>query len=723
MCSEKIILRAPVIYFSWADNVPVWYKDTKRKTTIPFKLNNFFLPEVDGVRYLLSSESSIRNYEVNVGWDVDITYGIPLKLYHEITYRLKLTDLPLYERLESVDKLAPIFHQLHFELTKFNNEEVSKEIWEALITGKIEKAEEILCEQVEQHNTAFFEFGLLKEFQNEYEEAIEYYNKSILIEPSNSVFQEKLGYAYLQQNSINKAMECFINVLKGDTNKISQLCIPLTQAKIGEISRNLPNGKKVSQKYFIEALKNYEKIARKTIEEYGLLHRDFDELWIWMAEISWSVGEFNKANNFYKNAITYIEEVLKRSRFTYYRNQNPRPARIQFTYGADWSVGDWLAFKHEYKKLVLNYENNIEKDVRQNNDLVTLAAWINLGKFWDALHEQGKAYSYFRKVVEHSEYNQKQEDKPLSAALRWHYHGIASHYLGDYDDAYNYIKKALEIDLKIFNKDHQNIANHYRNLGIILKFQGEYEDAISYLELATAIELKTRNKHHPYIVQNYSDMARTYSAFCQSRKVDEPEKKAKFRLKAIQNYYFGLSGNQDIFGSDDFIVGKNWENLANEFKFMECNWLAVKYFRNAANIFKRKIYGWDIVGEEKSYIKRQFSKYSTFEKKIVYDNTIPFEQLLECKEKPLLGVLYDKENHKVTGIMPNSSAEKSGIKEGDLITFIDDNRVNSDETLAKILDRKKLGDQINVTIIRGKNEIQKKIILESYDFMKSITSL
>ena len=66
----------------------------------------------------------------------------------------------------------------------------------------------------------------------------------------------------------------------------------------------------------------------------------------------------------------------------------------------------------------------------------------------------------------------------------------------------------------------------------------------------------------------------------------------------------------------------------------------------------------------------------------------------------------------VVGIYQNSSAEKIGLKKGDVIISFDDKKVNTIEELSHILENHKVGDTVPIKYVRnGTDKIETKIKL------------
>ena len=64
-------------------------------------------------------------------------------------------------------------------------------------------------------------------------------------------------------------------------------------------------------------------------------------------------------------------------------------------------------------------------------------------------------------------------------------------------------------------------------------------------------------------------------------------------------------------------------------------------------------------------------------------------------------------------VIPNSPAEKAGIKNGDIILEIDGNKITPQNTLAQQVRLKKVGDKIKLKILRGKETITVEVQLGS----------
>lgn len=78
----------------------------------------------------------------------------------------------------------------------------------------------------------------------------------------------------------------------------------------------------------------------------------------------------------------------------------------------------------------------------------------------------------------------------------------------------------------------------------------------------------------------------------------------------------------------------------------------------------------------------------------------------ESENKAMLGVTTEKtdEGVEIQDVTDGSAAEKAGLKEDDIITKIDDQKVSDPDDLSKAIGKHKPGDKVKVTFLRDKKE-------------------
>lgn len=86
-------------------------------------------------------------------------------------------------------------------------------------------------------------------------------------------------------------------------------------------------------------------------------------------------------------------------------------------------------------------------------------------------------------------------------------------------------------------------------------------------------------------------------------------------------------------------------------------------------------------------------------------------------DRPYLGVRYtvSTDGAHVVDVIAGSPAESSGIKTGDIITELDGQKIKSDDDqqLAKIISEKKIGDTIQVKLLRDKETVTLNVTLQA----------
>jgi serine protease Do len=88
----------------------------------------------------------------------------------------------------------------------------------------------------------------------------------------------------------------------------------------------------------------------------------------------------------------------------------------------------------------------------------------------------------------------------------------------------------------------------------------------------------------------------------------------------------------------------------------------------------------------------------------------------EDQNRAMLGVVTEKvdEGVKVQEITKESAAAKAGLKEGDIITKLDEKKIEDPDALAKAVKEHKPGDKVTVTYLRDKKENKASAELSKY---------
>ena len=87
-------------------------------------------------------------------------------------------------------------------------------------------------------------------------------------------------------------------------------------------------------------------------------------------------------------------------------------------------------------------------------------------------------------------------------------------------------------------------------------------------------------------------------------------------------------------------------------------------------------------------------------------NDNDMKMLYEDGNTAMLGVVTENEDEglRITDITEGSGADKAGLKEDDIITKVDDKKVDDPDDLTKLIRSHKPGDKVNITYLRDKKE-------------------
>jgi len=99
--------------------------------------------------------------------------------------------------------------------------------------------------------------------------------------------------------------------------------------------------------------------------------------------------------------------------------------------------------------------------------------------------------------------------------------GNLHHQLANYQEALEYLERALANDLKTFGEAHPKVAETRNNLGKVWGSLGKYHKAIDYFEQALASYLKTYGKDHPEIAETRNNLGLVWRSLGKYRKAIE----------------------------------------------------------------------------------------------------------------------------------------------------------------------------------------------------------
>lgn len=178
----------------------------------------------------------------------------------------------------------------------------------------------------------------------------------------------------------------------------------------------------------------------------------------------------------------------------------------------------------------------------------TNAAWLDETAWFvtEYLADYDNALEYLNKALEIrlSSSGETHPDVALS------YNNISSVYrnLGDFENAMEYGNKALEIRLSVFGRNHHDVALSYNNIGTLYADLGDYGKASEYFNKALEIWLSVLGDNNLEIATCYNNIGMVYS------KQDDSE-------KALECYNKALEMRLSIFGENHPDVALIYNNI------------------------------------------------------------------------------------------------------------------------------------------------------------------
>jgi tetratricopeptide (TPR) repeat protein len=150
------------------------------------------------------------------------------------------------------------------------------------------------------------------------------------------------------------------------------------------------------------------------------------------------------------------------------------------------------------------------------------------------LHSYEKAILYFEEALKLSRQLGDQTAESLNLA------NIAHVYLniGEYANAERFFQQSIEIETKIFGRNHPNVAYGLKGLGILYTRQGKYDEAETTFKQVLVIEENVFGPEHPDLVDTLERLALVYSQRSEYSKAEALYKRAL----AIREKIHGSNG-------------------------------------------------------------------------------------------------------------------------------------------------------------------------------------
>ena len=210
---------------------------------------------------------------------------------------------------------------------------------------------------------------------------------------------------------------------------------------------------------------------------------------------------FQKAESFFKNsqfdsAFYYYDK----SSNIFFLNKNWEmylKCQIQISYYYFLNID-----KEKALEIIISAENFAKRHF-DNNHIIFSSIFHRKGSILIGLRKYSESIRLLTKSIE----IRIEENGILDSLLAPTYNSFGNNYfyLGDYDTAFEYYKKALFIAEKSSIRPDKGLANYNQSIGIIYSIKGEIKQAAIYYKKSLEINEQILSKNNPELALNYEN--------------------------------------------------------------------------------------------------------------------------------------------------------------------------------------------------------------------------
>lgn len=265
--------------------------------------------------------------------------------------------------------------------------------------------------------------------------------------------------------------------------------------------------------------------------------------------------DYNNSLKYYKLAL----EILER----YYGKNHPKTA---ITYA---NIGSIYQSQSNYDNALKCYEISLEikKSIYGENHPDTASTYNNMASLYYDLMDYEKSLELSELTLKILEYILG-TSHPLTANM-YNNIGLLQSKLGRNKSALNYHLKALEVREKI-NENNKNIhvAETYLNLGTVYGNLNDYNKAFDYSYKALDIYIEAFERNHITVSNCYNNLGYLYYYTNELK-------------KSIQYYSLSLEIKRNILGENNLLVANTQYNIALAYKELGDYNQALEFYREA----------------------------------------------------------------------------------------------------------------------------------------------
>ncbi|CAF1452643.1 unnamed protein product [Adineta steineri] len=387
----------------------------------------------------------------------------------------------LLNQTSDLSQMAGIY--FHLGWIKDNQEEFKEAI--GFYEKLIEINEQISDKDHPQLAYTYNNLGIIYNRMGEYLQALQFHEKAVairlrILSPIDSTLAtsyNNIGRVHENRGKYSKALLCYEKALK-----ILQETLPSNHPQL-TISHNNIGGAYINMSNYSKALLHLEK-ARE-IEQRSLPPNHPNLIYSVnnLGALFGTIGEYSKAISYFQEPLKIIEKTDS--------SYHPTVATLYN------NIGSMYEKMKEYWKALFYYQTSyvIQKQVLPSNHPSFASTCNNIGGAYGYIGKHSKALFYFKKVF--NIFTKTLPSNHPHLIVVCNNIGYIYHQMGKYSTAISYYEKVLDVAQRILPPYHSLFVNFYNNIGGVYLCMGQYPEAISFCEHALQIGKRALTENHP----------------------------------------------------------------------------------------------------------------------------------------------------------------------------------------------------------------------------------
>ncbi|CAF3779742.1 unnamed protein product [Adineta steineri] len=366
--------------------------------------------------------------------------------------------------------------------------------------GQFTKAQEIYTVLLHQTTNEsdkaqiYYQLGWIKDNQGEYQEALTYYEKALIIRqqllPSNHPdlgdSYNKIGILYDTMSDYPKALSFHEKAFE-----IRQESLPSNHPHLGVCYNNIGRVYYNMDDY-PKALYYYEKAIAIKQQSLPSNHPSLGNSYCSIGIVYYKMGDYPKALSSHGKALEIRQQSLP--------SNHPH-------LGASYNnIGSVYYSMDDYPKALSFHERalTIQQQSLLANHPDLGASYNNIGIVYRNMGNYPKALSFHEKALTIQQQTLPSNHPDLGAS--YNNKGLVYDNMGDYPKALSCHEKALRIQQQSLPSSHPDLGASYDSIGIVYRNMGDYPKALSYYEKDLAILQRSLPFNHPDLASSYNNI-------------------------------------------------------------------------------------------------------------------------------------------------------------------------------------------------------------------------